>query len=267
LWVEDLPIDTPAASGLILESVFDLLAPLLLQNRVHLKYQPDESFRDMFIPPNTVRQSLLIVLDWMIPLATGRQITLAPRVDGSTLVVAATIPFPAHLARNAFASDALPPGIGVLKQLLEHNGGSHKLETTATALMVSFSIPALAQIPVLMIDDNPDTIHLFERYLQETHYAFVGATQPAEIERLVARYQPRIIILDVMMPEIDGWELLVRLRQYQDTTETIILVCSILPLGDLARSLGANGFLQKPVAPQDLVQELNALSAHLANVQ
>ncbi len=266
LWVEALPIDTPAAASLILQSVLELLAPLLVQKRVRLHYQPHDSFRDMFVPPNAVRQSLLVVLNWMIPLAPGQQITLAPRVDGGRLVVAATIPLPAHMARDAFAAGALPPGIGVLQQLLEHNGGSHALEATESSLTVSFSIPALAQIPVLMIDDNPDTIRLFERYLQETRYALVGATQPAEIERLVARHQPRIIILDVMMPEVDGWELLVRLRQYLDTTETIIFVCSILPLGDLARSLGANGFLQKPVAPHLLMQELNAQSAHLANM-
>jgi CheY-like chemotaxis protein len=263
-WVENLPVDTPAAWSITLQAVLDLLRPLLEQNRVHVRYEPDASFTDMFIPPNTVRQSLLIVLGWLIPMAHAAEITLIARMVGNNLEVVASIPAPAQMAQAARAPAALPPSMSVLQQLLEHAGGTQQVTTSAEQFAVTFSIPALARVPVLMVDDTPDTIRLFERYLQETRYALVGVTDPADIERLIAKHQPRIIILDVMMPEIDGWEILVRLRQYLDTRDAIILVCSILPLGDLARSLGANGFLQKPVLPQDLVQALSEQMARLA---
>ena len=118
---------------------------------------------------------------------------------------------------------------------------------------------------ILVVDDEQNMRTGLKDNLEFEGYDVETANDGEQGLKKIIENSYNLIILDVMMPEVDGWELLVRLRQYMETTETIILICSILPLGDLARSLGANGFLQKPVAPQDLLQELNAHSAHLAS--
>ena len=58
---------------------------------------------------------------------------------------------------------------------------------------------------------------------------------------------PLIIVLDVMMPGVDGWEVLGNLRQNPVTSSIPIVVCTILPQVEMARLLGASAFLSKPV--------------------
>ncbi len=254
-WIKKLPEDTPSAWSSTFHSVLDLLGPLMEQHDVRLRYEPNEALPDLFVPPNTLRQSLLIVLGWLIPAAQTRQVSLVPQIESKNLVVKTAAEL--DPARAQAATAAGTPGVAVLKQLLDRVGGSYRVDSSPDRLEVTITIPALAQVPVLVIDDNLDTINLFQRSLQETRYALVGVSDPDDIERQIARYQPLIILLDVMMPEVDGWELLVRLRQYLDERNVAILICSILPLENLALSLGANGFLQKPVLPQALISRLD----------
>lgn len=68
---------------------------------------------------------------------------------------------------------------------------------------------------------------------------------------------PRIIVLDVMMPEIDGWEVLGRLRQHPLTSHIPIIICTILAEEELALSLGASGFLRKPVSREAFLGALD----------
>jgi CheY-like chemotaxis protein len=60
-----------------------------------------------------------------------------------------------------------------------------------------------------------------------------------------------------MMPEIDGWELLGKFRHHPQTGQIPIIVCTILSQKELALSLGASGFIHKPVTRQNLLLELD----------
>jgi two-component system chemotaxis sensor kinase CheA len=115
-------------------------------------------------------------------------------------------------------------------------------------------------VPVVVIDDNPDSLQLFQRYAQGTPYQVTGIQDPTAALRLAEQTRPRIILLDVMMPEVDGWEMLTRLRQEAWAQNTAIIICSILPQADLALSLGADAFLGKPVLPQDFLNLLDQMS-------
>ncbi len=91
-WVEDLPTDRPAFWKITLDSVLDLLSPLMKQNNVHLRYEPPENLPDMLIPQNALRQSLLINLGWMIPTAQSGELTLLPFVSGQELILKLSFP-------------------------------------------------------------------------------------------------------------------------------------------------------------------------------
>jgi CheY-like chemotaxis protein len=73
-----------------------------------------------------------------------------------------------------------------------------------------------------------------------------------------------VIVLDVMMPRIDGWEMLGRLRSNRATSHVPVIVCTIMAQEELALSLGAAGFLKKPVTRQDF---LAALDRQVGQVQ
>ncbi len=69
--------------------------------------------------------------------------------------------------------------------------------------------------------------------------------------------KPWLIILDVMLPTMDGWEALQNLKNHPDTHAIPVLVCSVLDTPDMALALGADGFLKKP---PDQIEFLNTLA-------
>ncbi len=66
-----------------------------------------------------------------------------------------------------------------------------------------------------------------------------------------------MIFLDLMMPDVDGWEVLSHIRQNPLTSAIPVVVVSILPQDSLALAMGANAFLQKPISQIDFFRLLN----------
>jgi len=112
-------------------------------------------------------------------------------------------------------------------------------------------------LPVLVIDDNADTLRLVERYLTGTRYRYFGATNPDVALSLAEEIVPAAIVMDVMLPGIDDWELLGRLRAHPDLYEVPVIVCTILPQEELALALGAAAYLRKPVSREALRDALD----------
>lgn len=272
-WAKALPEEKPAPWKPILSSVMELLRPLIHENDVVVRYQPEESLPDLLVPQVALRHALLTIMSWMIPLARQADLILTPTLPGPALVITV------QRSGEPFPGGPLDPGVEMARRLVERAGGSLE-QVTETAPVeggqgetrpasarwhgVRITLPTLAQIPVLVIDDNPDTIQLFQRYVQGTRYTIVGLQEPAEALRLVEAIKPRILLIDVMMPELDGWDLLTRIRLNRLLRNAGILICSILPQESLARSLGADGFLQKPVLPQDFLHALDRLMERLS---
>lgn len=68
---------------------------------------------------------------------------------------------------------------------------------------------------------------------------------------------PQAIVLDVMMPQVDGWEVLARLRQHPGTARIPVIICSVLADADLAAALGAMAVVPKPVTRQAFLSALD----------
>ncbi len=99
---------------------------------------------------------------------------------------------------------------------------------------------------LLVVDDNPDAIGLFKRYLAKLPYQLLSAQTEAEALQIADATPLLGIILDVMLPGKDGWQILQRFKNHPATAEIPVLICSVLEMEDLARSLGADGYLKKP---------------------
>ena len=116
----------------------------------------------------------------------------------------------------------------------------------------------VSHLTVLVVDDNQGLIDLFRRYLAGSRWEVVSARNGAEARAAAAQAAPSAIILDVMMPDEDGWEVLMSLRRTLAPAEVPVIVCSVLNARPLAQALGA-GYLAKPVTRQALRQALAAL--------
>lgn len=262
-WLQGLPEENSTGWRGVLDSVLFLLQPLMEQHQTHLKVRIERPLSDLQVAQNALRQSLLLLLGWLIPAASRTTIVLAPDVVNGVL----QLRWETNLTNGAIAAGAAT--FEILRQLLVFRGGAlevpesdeeapNALEEASATNTILLAIPALAQVPILAIDDNRDTIQLFQRYVQGTRYVLTGVSNPDEVLRTIERVQPRVILLDVMMPEIDGWDILARLRMLPNADTRSIIVCSIMPLERVAVALGAHDFLQKPVMPQRLLEVLDA---------
>lgn len=124
-------------------------------------------------------------------------------------------------------------------------------------IQLSFRLPIGTSLhKVLIVDDELPAIELFRGYLSGLDYQVIGETVAERaVERAIA-VRPDAIVLDVMMPAMDGWELLQRLRHTAGLRDVPIIVCSVLNDAELAFALGATRFLKKPVLRQQLVTAL-----------
>lgn len=143
------------------------------------------------------------------------------------------------------------------RMLAEHGGSIERESQGMRPLGLTVVLPAAQQRTILLVDDNPDLAVLFWRFLRNQPYRVLQATSGGAALRLVSDLHPDLIILDVLMPAQDGWELLSELRATPGAERATVLVSSVLPERALARSLGVADFLPKPVTRQALLAALD----------
>jgi CheY-like chemotaxis protein len=121
------------------------------------------------------------------------------------------------------------------------------------------SLPSAEEPLLLVVDDQETAIRMFQRYLSNTRLRLVGLRDGSAVLPTARRLQPQAITLDVMMPNMDGWEVLQSLQADPATRHIPVVVCSAWEEPDLALSLGASGFLSKPIKREDLLSALRGL--------
>jgi signal transduction histidine kinase/DNA-binding response OmpR family regulator len=112
---------------------------------------------------------------------------------------------------------------------------------------------------VLAIDDDPDVIYLLQEYLGEADYHLVGALNGAEGVQKARELQPFAITLDILMPAMDGWQVLHELKTDVMTRDIPIIVLSIVDKKELGYRLGADDYLVKPLDSDAVLAALNRL--------
>ncbi len=115
------------------------------------------------------------------------------------------------------------------------------------------------QQSILVIDDNPDIITLFERYLTNHTAGVLGAHSAEQAFDIAQQTPPILIVLDIMLPGHDGWEILQNLKSHPHTRLIPVLVCSVLDVRDLSYLFGAEGFLKKPPGQAEFLEILTQL--------
>jgi CheY-like chemotaxis protein len=130
------------------------------------------------------------------------------------------------------------------------------LDGTGTPAGLTLRLPRALQRTVLVVDDNRDALEFFHRVLPYHGYRVVSAANGREALHQARTVLPHAIVLDVMMPDQDGWDVLQILRNQPETQAIPVVICSVLRASELALSMGANAFLAKPITEEALLDAL-----------
>lgn len=242
----------------VMHGVLTILAEKARQHDLRVVNDPESPHLRVRANARLLRQLLLAVI--------GHLLTIAH--DGELRVWATGDAQQARLTLNAQLSAVLDevsaPQGGVMSDFQELAALSSATfqplysDETLTGFRIGLDIHA--GLPtVLVIDDNDDILELFQRYLQPRHCDVIAVRKSGELLPAARRLRPAAIILDLMIPDQDGWDLLQILQQQPETRTIPVIICSILRQKELALSLGATAFLEKPFSEEGLLTLLSAV--------
>jgi DNA-binding response OmpR family regulator len=112
---------------------------------------------------------------------------------------------------------------------------------------------------ILVVDDEPRLVNMVRGYLAQEGYRVVTAKNGREALFAARDHQPDLIVLDLMMPEMDGWEFM-RLHRQERPTPIIMLTARIEDVDKIAGlEMGADDYMTKPFSPRELVARVRAV--------
>jgi len=109
---------------------------------------------------------------------------------------------------------------------------------------------------VLLIDDDPTVHDLVRRFLQKEGIQVIGALNGPEGLELARKIRPAMIVLDVMMPTMDGWSVLTRLKGDPELSDIPVVMLTMVNNREMGFSLGVDDYMLKPIDRGDFVATL-----------
>ncbi len=110
---------------------------------------------------------------------------------------------------------------------------------------------------ILIIEDDPTASEMMSHYLKEEGYDITIAATGEDGLKIAREQHPAIIILDIQLPGINGWDVLSLLKSSPETRNTLIIVVSVLDEKKRGFALGASDYLVKPVSHKELIDTVN----------
>jgi two-component system cell cycle response regulator DivK len=117
----------------------------------------------------------------------------------------------------------------------------------------------VADEPVLVVDDNAANLKLARIVLEDAGYFVRTATDAGDALTVLASFAPRVILMDVQLPGVDGLELTRRLRRAPEYAGVVIIAltaCAMRGDENKARAAGCDGYITKPLNPLTLPEQI-----------
>jgi CheY-like chemotaxis protein len=200
------------------------------------------------VHPAVLRQTLVTAIEQLTRHTSSGQVTIFARLEDGNVKIS--------LATAVAAEDRLSD-TDFVREILVAENMAVDAHVDAGRAFLWIEIPSRGGITVLVVDDNPDIAHFYRRATEGTRYRIVHTTQGEGLFEIIEAAGPDIIVLDVMLPDVDGWKLLTHLHQNAATRSIPIVVCSVIRAEELALSLGAALYLPKPVRSYQFTQALD----------
>jgi CheY-like chemotaxis protein len=232
----------------VIDSVLELASTLVTKHGVHVEVgfvQPDLTAAIHF---SILRQVLITALGRLARYASSGPITVFAGLEDANIKITIT---------GSLAAENRPTESDLVRDILVSKDVSVEVHIDGDHVFLWIKAPSTGTITVLAVDDNPDMVYFYRRSTVGTRYRVVHATQGQDVFDTIEAVLPNVIVLDVMLPDIDGWKLLMFLHENPATKSIPVIVCTVVREEELALSLGASLYLSKPVRPRQFIQALD----------
>lgn len=118
----------------------------------------------------------------------------------------------------------------------------------------------VAKKKVVCIDDDFNAQRLYKQYLEEHGFKVISFDGREEILSKITEIMPEVILLDIMLPYRDGWEILADLKDSPSTRKIPVIMISLLSEKNLAYQMRADEYLIKPVTQEELIETINRIT-------
>jgi CheY-like chemotaxis protein len=208
------------------------------QYRVSL--EPGDIPKDLVaaVHPSFLRQILIMAIGQLIRYAPDSRIAFHAASIDDRIVLSLTT---ARVHNND------PLQVELIREMLESHKGKLVVETDDRGISLSIQVPSAGKVTVLVVDDNEDQVHFYRRCTVGTRYHIVRVPYGQRTVRGILDLDPDIVVLDILLPDVDGWELLADLQKHPVARVIPVIICSIIQEKDLAKALGAALYLPKPI--------------------
>jgi len=252
-WLKNSSLQGMTDLAATLPEVLSLVQPLAEQGHTPIICQSRPGGRGS-VHPVAFQEILLNLLSLAIHHTPGSEVRLEIVPSGRDLIIQIN-GSPAVLSEQQLAE--IKSRMQVVGQLVQLSQGKVEFSTSDQQFRSSVTFQSISPLSVLVIDDNPEMVTVMQRFAAETRYRVMGINNPKFVVEQAAELGPDIIVLDIMMPQIDGLQILSRLKHHPELERIPVIICSVLPQTDLAASLGASGFIQKPFQRDAFIATLN----------
>lgn len=263
-WLQQsIPYESVKIQDLILE-ILNLDDAAIRKQMIHVEFNLSEKLPPVITKRTTIRQALLSIVSTVINIIPEGTLEFSAEIQPSEL----------SLIIEGFAVSEINPPVfpdeektSVLYQLIELSGGKLTVRSNGQAdaqITAIISLPVKDIVKVMVVDDNRDTLQFIARCLTGTRYLLIPVNEPDKAVETAVVNQPQVIILDVMLPKIDGWELLGYFQNHPELRDIPVVIFSIVPQDQIAKDLGALAFLRKPVSRDDLLAFLDQNSNYFS---
>lgn len=235
----------------VLAGVVTLISAVAERRSILVALHPIAPGLAIPLPAAQFRPLIVSLLTEMVRQVSGGgavHIDAAPAPEQVNIIIAAGPVASAHAPEDSLAGE-----------LLRASGGRLDLQQVGDGLHLTLTFPLRRMYKIAVVEDNPDVIHTYQRYTRDTRYLIAPVEDFGRPIDEIERMTPDLVLLDVMLPGVDGWELLSRLKAHPRLHSTPVVICSVLEEEELALALGAARCLSKPLRYDKLIETLDAL--------